>query len=149
MSAYEFTISLRIRHPKIEPARITEALGLQPQHSWKAGTSRQTSTGGAGEHRDSYWMAKLMDEPQLSTTEISVESVLVQTITQLRRAQPFLEQLHAEGGMSELSISLFARENFRLELSPDTMILMGRMGLAVALEVQPHASFEAAIRTNR
>jgi len=148
MGAYEFTISLRIRHPEIEPAKITEALGLQPQHSWQAGASRQTATGGTGEHRDSYWMAKLMDEPQLSTTEISVEGVLVQTITQLRRAQGFLEQLRADGGMSELSISLFARGNFRLELSPDTMTLLGRMGLGVVLEVQPHATFETTTRTN-
>jgi len=148
MSAYEFTISLRIRHPEIDPDVITEALGLQPQHSWKAGASRQTSTGGTGEHRDSYWMAKLMDEPQLTTTQISIESVLVQTITQLRRAQAFLEKLHAEGAVSELSISLFARENFRLELTPETMTLMGRMGLAVAFEVQPHATFEATARSN-
>jgi len=148
MSAYEFTISLRIRHPEIEPAKITEALGLQPQHSWKAGTSRQTSTGGTGEHHDSYWMTKLMDEPQLSTPEMSVESILVQTITQLRRAQAFLEKLHGDGGVSELSISLFARENFRLELSPDTMTLMGRMGLGVVLEIQPYANFEATTRSN-
>ena len=146
MSAYEFTISLRIRHPEIEPVKITEALGLQPQHSWKAGASRQTSAGSAGEHRDSYWMTRLMDEPQLSAPEMSVESILVQTITQLRRAQAFLENLHAGGGVSELSISLFARENFRLELSPDTMTLMGRMGLGVTLEIQPHASFETTHR---
>jgi hypothetical protein len=148
MSAYEFTISLRIRHPQIDPNKITEALSLQPQHSWKAGASRQTSTGGGGEHRDSYWMARLMDEPLLTTPEISFESVLVRTITQLRRAQAFLEQLHAEGAISELSISLFARKNFRLELSPDTMTLMGRMGLAVAFEVQPHAHPEASTRNN-
>lgn len=148
MSAYEFTISLRIRHPEIDPNRITEALSLQPQHSWKAGASRQTSTGGAGEHRDSYWMAKLMEEPQLTTSQISFESVLVQTITQLRRAQAFLEQLRAEGALSEISISLFARKDFRLELSPDTMTLMGRMGLAVAFEVQPHTSPEGSTGTN-
>jgi hypothetical protein len=148
MSAYEFTISLRIRHPEIEPAKITEALGLQPQHSWKAGESRHPSTGGSGEHRDSYWIARLMEEPQLLTSQTSIESVLVQTITQLRRAQAFLEQLHAEGAMSELSISLFAREDFRLELSPDTMSLMGRMGLAVVLEIQPHASLEVNSRSN-
>ena len=146
MSEYEFTISLRIRHPEIEPARITDVLGLQPQHSWKAGEPRRTPAGDdcAGEYRDSYWMVRLMDAPQLSTTEVSVESVLVQIITQLRRAVAFLEQLRSEGGTSELSISLFARENFQLELSPDTMALLARMGLAVQLDIQPHTRFDAA-----
>jgi hypothetical protein len=40
MSEYEFTVSLRIRHPSIEPSRITETLGIEPQHTWKAGEAR-------------------------------------------------------------------------------------------------------------
>ncbi|TLY63555.1 MAG: DUF4279 domain-containing protein, partial [Gammaproteobacteria bacterium] len=30
MSEYEFTISLRIRHPSIDPATITRILGMEP-----------------------------------------------------------------------------------------------------------------------
>jgi hypothetical protein len=143
MSEYEFTVSLRIRHPRIEPSRITEMLGLRPEHSWKAGDPHPRrspeGTGVEGEYRDSYWTAPLMEQPQLSTTGVSVESVLVQTIDQLRRSQSFLEQLLAEGGSLQLSVSLFSRENFRLELSADTMGLMSRLGIAVVLDVQPHA----------
>jgi hypothetical protein len=69
----------------------------------------------------------------------------LQTLTQLRRWQSFLEQLSADGGAAELSISLFARENFRLELSADTLALLGRLRLAVALDVQPHAPFDASV----
>ena len=145
MSEYEFTVSLSIRHPSIEPSRITEALGIGPQHMWKAGEPRHDPESGdrAGVYRESYWMGRLMDEPQLSSGQVSVETVLLQTLTQLRRSQPFLEQLSADGGVSELSISLFARENFRLELSADSLALLGRLGLSVALDIQPHASFDA------
>jgi hypothetical protein len=147
MSEYEFTVFLRIRHPKIEPSRITETLGIEPQHSWKAGEPRRNDSGDdcARVYRDSYWMGRLMDEPQLSSRGMSVESVLLQTLTQLRRWQSFLEQLSADGGAAELSISLFARENFRLELSADTLALLGRLRLAVALDVQPHAPFDASV----
>lgn len=142
MSEYEFTVSLRIRHPRIEPSRITEALGIRPQHSWKAGDPHPRrspeGTGTEGEYRDSYWTAPLMEQPQLSTTGVSVESVLIQTINQLRRSQGFLEQLRAEGGTLELSVSVLGRENFRLELSPDTLALLGRLGIAVVLDVHPH-----------
>jgi hypothetical protein len=145
MSKYEFTVSLRIRHPNIEPSRITETLGIQPQHTWKAGERRRDPACGdrTGAYRESYWMGRLMDEPQLSSRETSVESVLLQTLTQLRRSQPFLEQLNADGGAAELSVSLLAHEDFRLELSADSMALLGRLGLSVALDVQPHAPFDA------
>ena len=144
MSEYEFTVSLRIRHPSIAPSRITEALGIEPQHTWKAGEPRQDPAAGdrSGVYRESYWMGRLM-EPQLSSGQLSVESVLLQTITQLRRSQPFLEQLSTDGGAAELFISLFARENFRLELSPDALTLLGRLRLSVALDVQPHAAFDS------
>ena len=89
-----------------------------------------------------------MDEPQLSSARMSVESVLLQTLTQLRRSQSFLEQLSTEGGVAELTISLFARENFRLELSADSLALLGRLRLAVALDVQPHAPFDAPVKPN-
>ena len=144
MSEYEFTVSLGIRHPSIAPSKITETLGIEPQHTWKAGDPRRDPAGGdrAGVYRESYWMGRLMDQPQLSSGQVSVESVLLQTLTQLRRSQSFLEQLGTDGGIAELSISLFARENFRLELSADSLALLGRLRLSVAVEVQPHAQFD-------
>lgn len=58
MSAYEFTISLRIRHPSIDPSTITGTLGIEPPHTWKAGAPRRDSGGEdlTGVYRDSYWM---------------------------------------------------------------------------------------------
>jgi len=41
MSEYEFTISLRIRHPSVDPRTITETLGIEPQYTWKAGEPRR------------------------------------------------------------------------------------------------------------
>jgi hypothetical protein len=34
-------------------------------------------------------------------------------------------------------VSLFAREDFRLELSARSLALLGRLGLAVALDIHP------------
>jgi hypothetical protein len=146
MSEYEFTISLRLRHPSIDPAMITRTLGMKPQHTWQAGAPRRGPAGEALEsvHRESYWMARMMEEPQLALAGVSVESVLMQTLAHLRRSQSFLEQLHAEGGAAELYVSLFARADFRLELSAQSLALLGRLGLAVALDVHPQPSADAA-----
>jgi Domain of unknown function (DUF4279) len=137
MSDYEFTISLCIRHPGIEPSEITRALGIEPQHMWKSGDCRLGSTGESleGTYRESYWMGRLMDEPQLSSELVSVEGVLLQTLTQLRRSQDFLTRLSESGGVGELHISMFARRNFRLELPPQFLAVLGRLGLGIALEV--------------
>jgi Domain of unknown function (DUF4279) len=141
MSEYEFTISLRIRHPSIEPLTITNTLGIEPQHTWKAGEARRSPAGEAlgGNYRESYWMARLMPEPELSSGRSSVESVLLQTLAQLRRSHTFLEQLGTAGGVAELQVSLFVRENFRLDLSAETLATLGRLGLAVALEIHAHS----------
>jgi hypothetical protein len=145
MSEYEFTVSLRIRHPTIDPATISATLGIEPQHTWRAGEPRCDPAGAelGGAHRDSYWMARLMDEPQLSSDSVSVERVILKTLSQLRRAQSFLEQLNAEGGVADLLVSLYARDDFRLELPSESLTLLGRMHLAVALDVHPHSPLEA------
>lgn len=142
MSEYEFTVSLRLRHPTIDPLSITQRLGIEPQHTWRAGDPRRDPAGGAlvGVYHESYWMGRLMEEPQLSSARVSVESVLLERLTHLRRSQDFLEQLHAEGGIAELHVSLYAREAFRLELSGESLGLLGRLRLSVALEVHPRPS---------
>ena len=147
MNSYEFTVSLRIRHPAIDPAKITAALGIEPQHTWRAGEPRCDAAGVelGGAHHDSYWMGRLMEEPQLSSDSVSVERVILKTLSQLRRAQSFLEQLNAEGGVAQLLVSLYAREDFRLELPSEPLTLLGRMHLSVALDVHPHQPQKAAV----
>lgn len=136
MSEYEFTASLRMRHPRIDPAAITQTLGIRPQHTWQSGTPRVGPAGESldGLYRESYWMARLMETPQLSG-QVSVEAVLRDTLANLRRSQAFLERIQAEGGVTELHVSLFARASFSLELPASTLALLGRLGVGVALEI--------------
>lgn len=138
MSAYEFTLSLRVRHPAIDPARITQALGIEPQHVWRAGQRRSDPAGQPleGSHHDTYWMSRLIEDPRLSGGASSVESLLEQTLARLRRSQPLFDELRAGGGVAELDLILFARENFRLDLSGDSLAALHRLGLQVAVEVR-------------
>ena len=147
VSEYEFTVSLRIRHPGIDPVTITETLGIEPQHTWRAGQPRRDPAGAelGGAHRDSYWMGRLMDEPQLSSDCASVEGMILKILSQLRRAQPFLEQLNAQGAVAELLVSLYARKDFRLELPSESLTLLGRLHLAIALDIHPHSPLETSV----
>ena len=62
MSEYQFTVSLRIRHPTMAPATISATLGIQPQHTLRAGEPRCDSAGAelGGAHHYSYWMSRLI-----------------------------------------------------------------------------------------
>jgi hypothetical protein len=55
MSDYEFMMSLRVRHPRIDPAQVTRVLSIEPQHTWYAGDFRRDSAGAelGGTHRES------------------------------------------------------------------------------------------------
>lgn len=139
MSDYEFTMSLRIRHPEMDPGLITKTLGLQPQHSWRAGDGRRDAAGDMrqGNYRESYWMCGLMLHPKLSTESIGVESELLQVLTSLQGSFSFLQALHASGGASEVHVSIFASEAFRIELLAEMASMLGRVGIAMTIEVEP------------
>jgi Domain of unknown function (DUF4279) len=148
MSDYEFMMSLRIRHPRIDPPDITRVLGIEPQHSWRAGDLRRDSAGNeaGGTRRESYWMGRLMTAPALARDDMSVESEIQHTLgTTLRRCFGFLEMLQAEGGSAELHVSLYARGEFRLEFLAESLALLGRAGLDVVLEVKPNPTAPSAL----
>lgn len=142
MSDYEFTMSLRVRHPDIDPALITQNLGLAPQHSWRAGEDRKSATGdcAGGNYRESYWVCALMPEPKLSSELVGAESELQQVLGTLRRSFDFLQSLQASGGTTEVHVSIFAREEFRIELPADVSSLLGRLGITMTVEVKPHST---------
>jgi hypothetical protein len=57
-------LSLRIRHPTMDPDEISTAIGVEPEHCFKAGDPR---TGSAkerrtGRHSQSYWLAPVTAE---------------------------------------------------------------------------------------
>ncbi len=140
MSDYEFTMSLRIRHPSIDPDQITRALGIEPQHTWRAGDRRIDTAGDprGGAYRESLWMGRLMVQPKLASKLVGVESELAQTLVQLRKSSDFLSSLQEQGAVAELHVSIFAREEFRLEFAPESLAVLGRLGVTVAVEVKPH-----------
>jgi Domain of unknown function (DUF4279) len=138
VSNHEFTVSLGVRHPDIDPAQITRALGLQPRHAWRKGETRLDSTGTAlaGTHRESYWVCELTPHPELSGERTGVESELFRVLDTLRRTIGFMQDLRHGGGAAELFITIFARGDFRLELLAEEAALLGRLGVAMTIEIK-------------
>lgn len=147
MSDYEFTMSLGIRHPDIDPGHVSQALGLQPGHAWRNGEERVDATGAAlgGNHRESYWLCEFPPRARFSSEGNRLESELSQVLHTLRRSVRFMQDLQHGGGIAELFVSIYARGDFRIELLADEAALLGRMGVALTVEVKPYPVTTAAL----
>jgi hypothetical protein len=139
MNEYEFALSLRIRHPSVDPTTISDRLKMQPQHSWRAGEQRRDDVGvssGTGQYRESYWMRELMPEPKLATQTAGVESELVEILSSLQGSCELFQWLHSSGGVSQLHVSVFARGSVTIELPVRVAAMLGRVGLTLAIDVE-------------
>ena len=136
-----FTVSLGIRHPSIDPAEITRALGFEPQHSWKAGDKRRTAQGRPldGNYHESYWTGEFRELDASLRGVVEIEAVLLQAVVQLRRSQTFLSRLQSEGATVELYVEVAGGSEFTFALSPQLISMIGRAGFSLVLKVHADA----------
>jgi hypothetical protein len=139
MTAEDFVVSLRIRHPNIDPEEITQALGLEPQHCWKAGETRRTIQGEPleGAYRESYWTGLFFETGAAPLGLVGDEALLAQAAQQLRRLQPFLRRLQQEGGTVELLVEMATAPEFSFSLSPRLLSMLASAGVSLLLDVRP------------
>jgi hypothetical protein len=141
-----FTVSLGVRHPSIDPGEITRTLGFEPQHSWKAGDKRRTAQGRPldGNYHESYWTGEFRELDASLRGVVEIEAVLLQAVVQLRRSQKFLSRLQAEGATVELCVEVAGGGEFTFMLSPQLTSMIARSGLSLVLRV--HADAQATER---
>jgi hypothetical protein len=117
-SAYTYAVSLRVRHPTVDPAILTDTLKLEPAHSWKAGDPRRSQSGEpvTGQYRDSYWSAPLPGQI-VAGVNLPLETFIAQQLLQLGRQRDFFAGLQAEGGGLSLLVEIAPVANAVLTLS--------------------------------
>lgn len=140
-SDYQFSMSLGFRHPDVDPASITRSLALQPEHVWRRGEERTDFDGSAlsGTHRESYWICEICAPSALRGETVDLEAELSRLLQTLRHSMDFMQQLHHSGGAAELFISVYARKDFRISLLAEEASLLGRLGVALTVEIRPQA----------
>src|SRR5215831_4263196 len=75
MNPYQFSLSLRIKHPERDLSDLYEKLSaasmLKPKRIWKAGDVRMTQDGRTleGKYTESYCYFSIFDEPRDSNVE--------------------------------------------------------------------------------
>lgn len=136
--SYPFQLSLRIRHPSIDPEQISRRLGIDAEHSFRAGQPRDAGRSTvAPVHAESYWLGTLDPDTLLLGTEFDLGSMpevspharavafgvldsalTVLTSVVLLRHSDFFRQLQSEGGEVRLIVALSARKARGFTLTP-------------------------------
>ena len=149
--SYPFQLSLRIRHPSIDPASISHELQIEPEHSFRAGDPRESrSVAATSVHADSYWLATLdLSALLLGTPETAlvagqthaiafsaldtVLAILVSSV--LRRHAQFFHRMQSEGGEVRLIVAISARKSRGFTLTPQLSKALSELRIPVDFEL--------------
>ncbi len=140
MHPYTYSISLRLSHPSINPAEITDVLALEPKRAWKAGDSRQTPKGTPleGFYRESYWYSNLIPDGEHSSEGTLIEEYLDHFTKQLAPSREFFARVRTEGGRVELFIGMYGARNYGFELPPSLLSMIASIGLSLTFDIYPY-----------
>jgi hypothetical protein len=153
--SYPFQLSLRVRHPSIDPASISRELQIEPEHSFRAGEPRDStrSLAVAPVHVDSYWLATLdleklllgtpemplMHEVSRHTQAIALNALepalTLLTASVLRRHAEFFRRIQSEGGEVRLIVAISARKTRGFTLTPHLSRALSELRIPVDFEL--------------
>jgi hypothetical protein len=155
-AADTFQLSLRIRHPAMDPAEISRELGLKAEHAFRAGDARaaRSAVTPAARHTESYWLGVV--PPQLLALEVSfpgdARSQLAQKGLQtslkgltwglslsavrfLRGHAQFLKRIRAGGGEISLLVALSGAAEISFSVPPATGRFFADLGVTLEFEI--------------
>jgi len=146
-----FGLSLRIRHPSIDPAEITSELQLEPEHCFRAGEPRTSSSGLAATalHAESYWLAGLNpfvgQTPALGFESlhgraaqlVGLDAALALcTSHMVRRHAAFFNRIISEGGQVGLLVEVSPDAVRSFSITPAISRTLSELGIALEFEFE-------------
>jgi hypothetical protein len=155
-----FQLSLRIKHPSLDPAVISKELGIEPEHSFQAGQPRHSKSGlQATVHTESYWLAALnpttwfgnptFAEPlagplTLAITQRHIDAAVARNLTGVLGLcaarlsgvhAALLQTIHSEGGEISLLVTISPAAVSTFSLLPQISRMFGELGITLEFEI--------------
>jgi hypothetical protein len=139
--ARSFKVSLSISHPDIDPAEITNALGLTPTRTARANAPRTTPRGDPleGTYEFSHWT-----HPFDLEAPVDLGVVLENLVRRLQKHERFFHRIVRDGGSVELFCGVFAAGNWDEILSHSLMGQLAALRIDLRLDVYPKGDGTAA-----
>ena len=155
-----FQLSLRIKHPSLDPADISKELGIEPEYSFRAGQPRHSKSGlTVAVHAESYWLAALnpttwlgnpiFTEPlagplTLAITQKHIDAAIARNLTGAlglcaarfsKVHAALLHTIHSEGGEISLLVTLSPTSMSTFSLLPQISKMFGDLGITLEFEI--------------
>jgi hypothetical protein len=129
-----YLITLRIRHPSLDPEEVSAALHRQPAVSWKAGDQCVTPKGTrlSGVRTDGLWSLTFRYKG-----EKSISRNLEQILDDLTSHKDLFGKLDQLGAARALYLQLPGNANNGDRISPEVLRKLADLRLALELEVFP------------
>ena len=150
-----FEMSLRIRHPSMDPAELSRELALEAEHSFRAGEPRRSRSEAtsASVYGESYWLGTLdptswpvdtwvsgyaeidlvVKEIRKSTTH-SLGWALSLIARRFLRAKAVFERIRTEGGEVSVLVAL-SPALVSFTLPPDVSRMFSELGITLEFDL--------------
>lgn len=152
-----FQLSLRIKHPSMDPADISKELGIKPEHSFRAGQPRQSKSGllPASVYAESYWLARLnpaswigsppfAEQLNLAIIQEHIDAAIARNLTgalsmcagHFNKAHAaWLQAVCSAGGEIGLLVTLSPAAGNTFSLPPQLSRMFGDLGITLEFEI--------------
>jgi hypothetical protein len=148
-----FQLSLRIRHPSLDPEELSREFSIEAAHCFRAGDPRPSRSGISSVHPESYWLGALntanwpvdVNFPGVRRLLAAQERFGVVAQRSLSWALSLstrffsahaetLRRIGAEGGQVSLLVTAPAGEVSGFSLAPAVSRVFGDLGIALEFE---------------
>jgi hypothetical protein len=148
-----FQLSLRIRHPSLDPEELTREFNIEAAHCFRAGDPRASRTGIASVHPESYWLGALntanwpvdattpsvqhllADQQRIGVVAMRSLGWVLSLSTRFFSAHAgTLRRIGAEGGQVSLLVTAPAALVNGFSLAPAVSRVFGELGVALEFE---------------
>jgi hypothetical protein len=141
-----FQVSLRIRHPTMDPESISRELAIEAEHSFRAGEPRRSRSGlaPASTHAETYWLAPLIPAPWLGDIEKHIDIAAIESLglalslcaSRFRASHgALLRQIRSEGGQATLLVALSAAAVSSFSITPEVSRIFSELGITMEFEM--------------
>ena len=142
-----FQLSLRVRHPSLDPTDLSRELGIEPAHSFRVGDPRPVRSvrTSASVHAESYWLGMLRSPEwplaasfgeRLRTAALSSfgGALWLAVVRFLHVHGRLLRRIRAEGGQVSLLLAIAPDPSHGLTVAPEISRVLSELGVALELE---------------
>jgi hypothetical protein len=155
-----FQLSLRIRHPSLDPADISKELGIEAEHTFRSGQPRHSKSGRTPAiHTESYWLAPLnpaswFGKPSFAEPlnraitqqpiDEHIDAAIARNLTgalglcamRFNKAHAaLLHRIHSEGGEISLLVTLSPAAMSTFSVPPQVSRMFGELGITLEFEI--------------